>query len=122
MSNDAHRPQRSNRAYLAAVEPTTPAGWHLPTYKERFAIEGNPSVPCPRCGRSTPADMLVDVTPLNGSDDYWCDACRERAYATGEVTREALHVAHGAPAAVVTRARDVEKAHGRRKSNAGGGR
>lgn len=102
------------RSYLEPVEPSTPAHtWRLPTYKDRFGIVGNPMIDCPRCGRSVPADMLIDITPLNGSDDFWCDACRERAYATGEVTREDLHQRLGAPATVVAHARAVEDAHGR---------
>lgn len=88
------------------MEETT---WTAPTYAEALrasglALEPNGPALCP-CGRRTTADMLTDVRQvpeetraawgLRGG--FACDACRQRLFRAGAVTRRDFYAALGAP-------------------------
>jgi hypothetical protein len=87
--------------------------WKAPTYKEAYGLEDNPPVRC-ACGRTTNADMLVDVRAIpelvrrswGFRGDFACDACREGAFRAGRVERDAFFLALGAPVAFGVRIRD----------------
>lgn len=85
----------------------------------RGAVPENPAARCPNCGRTTSADVLADVRSLTTAKrkalgfkedtTHACDACRERAIATGKTTRAAFYESLGAPAGV-TRATEAREA------------
>lgn len=89
--------------------------WIAPTYATALratglALEPNGPALCP-CGRRTNADMLTDVRAVPAETraawglrgDFACDACRERAFITGAVTRRDFFAALGAPDATLER-------------------
>lgn len=87
--------------------------WIAPTYQTAHGLSDNPSVEC-GCGRTTNADMMLDVRALSGQvtsvlraagigGDYICDGCRARIFALGIVSRLDLYTALGAPADVLSR-------------------
>lgn len=59
-------------------------------------------VHCPACGRRTTPDMLAR---LPGGAEHVCDGCRQVGLNRGTFTREAFATLHGAPPAVLERAR-----------------
>lgn len=83
---------------------------HIRTRRDVEQLADNPCVESPCCGRRTSADMLVDARALplevrpRGAIEI-CDACLDRAIREGRLSEEALHAAHGAPPAVLDRAR-----------------
>lgn len=88
--------------------------WRARTRRDEPGMEDNPPTQC-ACGRTTQADMLVDVRMvaadtrkawgLRVGADYACDACREFAFATGRCTREDFARAIGAPESTLSRIR-----------------
>jgi len=76
--------------------------WEPPTLKSVMQMADNPIVPC-ACGRQVNADMMRQL-----GDAFICDACLERKFRTGELTREDYALAVGAPDAVVTKAQTLD--------------
>lgn len=76
--------------------------WMAPTMKDALGLEGNPSARC-GCGRTTTADMMVDVRALDDvAGDFICDACRSRLFRQG-LDRAEFARRLGAPSEVVER-------------------
>jgi hypothetical protein len=88
--------------------------WKAPTMRDRESLPNNPTVRAPCCGRKTSADMLVDVSGLPSevrpqAAVYMCDACRERVFADGVMTREEFYSMYDPPAAAVARITEYEE-------------
>lgn len=92
-----------------------PTAWTAPTYATALvelglALEPNGPALCP-CGRRTNADMLTDLRQVPEATraawgfggTFGCDACRERAFREGRVTRRDFYAALGAPPEVLER-------------------
>lgn len=81
--------------------------------KEAEGLSNNPTVTAPCCGRKTSADMLTDVRALPsevrlGGALYMCDACRERIFADGIMTRSEFYALFDPPPAFVDRLQEYE--------------
>jgi hypothetical protein len=77
----------------------------------------NPLAQC-QCGRRTNADMMLDLRPLPPSirkevvavghvADFACDACSERWFRTGVVSRVEVFTSLGAPPEVMAKIADT---------------
>jgi hypothetical protein len=85
------------------IQPTVESGrWEPPTMKSVQEIEGNPLVLC-GCGRSVSADMMRVL-----GDGFACDACHERMFREGTLTRLAFAESHDAPASVIAKAQQQD--------------
>lgn len=111
------------------------APWRAPTLKDHldtlpsasraaFIVQesdvGNHLAYCDECGRKTNADMLMDTRTLSAAHRltlklrgaFACDGCRERWIRERHITRDALYLALGAPADIITRIREQMHAAG----------
>lgn len=84
--------------------------WRPSTARRNQAKGGNVLTRCPRCGRRTNADMLLELTPaaqqlLGVAHAHVCDGCREQLFRRG-LDQEAFYAALGAPAAALQEIRN----------------
>lgn len=89
---------------------------------------GNHSCICDCCGRTTAADMLVDVRALpagirkqvglEADADFVCDGCRERWFREARIPRAVFWQALGAPADTIARIRQFARSKGEKNHDA----